>query len=140
MRPNFFLSIPFAITLFFVSYCNRNTASPNSLKSNSIIIQNYYYAKPGKEEEVLQWRIHACEVLEEIGVPAGRVVKCLNLKMNDVTPRDEPDVIAIVEYPDTASLNKASRLIASSNKFRAIEKHMDSLLRDFNRVVGVVQK
>jgi hypothetical protein len=46
-----------------------------SQETNTIVVQNYYYPKPGKQEEVYQWRLHASEVRAKLGLPKGRVLK-----------------------------------------------------------------
>ncbi len=33
------------------------------------------YARPGMEAEVLEWRLHACDVLEKLGTTRGRVLR-----------------------------------------------------------------
>jgi hypothetical protein len=42
--------------------------------------QECYFAKPGKAEEVYQWRLHVSEVLEKVGVPRGARVSMLAWK------------------------------------------------------------
>ncbi len=117
--------------------CNNNTN--NSSKENTIVIQNYYYAKPGKEKEVLEWRIHACDVLKKIGVRPGRVMKCV--KRNDyASPTNMPDVIWIGEYPDQATIDREWDLVRSTGKFEPVMEHMATLVRDFKRIRSEVQK
>ncbi|HEY5824057.1 MAG TPA: hypothetical protein VIT44_06825 [Cyclobacteriaceae bacterium] len=40
-----------------------------------IVIQNHYYPKQGKDQEVYEWRLHASEVRAKLGLPKGRVLK-----------------------------------------------------------------
>lgn len=106
--------------------------------SPTVVIQNYYYAKPGKADEVLQWRIHACAVLKEMGVRPGRVLKPVPKNYKDATIQDVPDAIWMVEYPDTVVMREEAKKVMSTGKFEPVMKHMDSLCKDFKRIYSVV--
>jgi hypothetical protein len=45
-------------------------------QTQRFIVQNNYWALPGKAEEVFQWRIHASDVRERLGLPRGQVLRC----------------------------------------------------------------
>ena len=60
------------LTLLLVCTCAY------SQPSKPIVVQNYYYPKPGNEEAVYQWRLHASDVRTKLGLPAGRVLKKLS--------------------------------------------------------------
>ena len=45
----------------------------NSLQSGNIVVTNWYFAAAGKNQAVLDQRIHASNVIIELGWPAGRV-------------------------------------------------------------------
>ena len=44
-------------------------------QTQRFIVQNNYWALPGKAEEVFQWRIHASDVRERLGLPRGQVLR-----------------------------------------------------------------
>ncbi len=47
-------------------------SAPNaSDPSTRLVVQNYCYAKPGKVDEVYQWRLHASEVRARLGLARG---------------------------------------------------------------------
>lgn len=69
------------------------------------VVQMCYYAQPGKEQEVLENRLHASAVLAASGVTRGRVMARID------SPRatrnaDDPDVVWEGEFPDSASLQR----------------------------------
>ena len=41
-------------------------------QTQRFIVQNNYWALPGKAEEVFQWRIHASDVRERLGLPEAK--------------------------------------------------------------------
>ena len=43
--------------------------------AGTIVEQDGYFALPGKAEEVYQVRVQACDVLEKLGLPRGRVLR-----------------------------------------------------------------
>lgn len=45
-----------------------------SFADQKILVQNHYYPKPGKFDEVLALRIAASKLLKEFGMTSGRVV------------------------------------------------------------------
>jgi len=108
-------------------------ADPDSTARGAIIVENYYYAKPGKEAEVLSWRLHVCDIIEKLGCKRGRVLRRLNAGKGDEVDADAPDVVWQVEYPDQESLARdVQKELASAEMKEAIE-HMRPLLRKFER-------
>lgn len=98
-----------------------------------IIVQNDYYAKPGKGEEVYLWRIHASDVREKLGLRRGRVLR----RIGDST--QQPDVIWECEYPNAASREAEVIVLGSNEEFDAVVKHMETLIQHFDRTSWQVE-
>ena len=97
-------------------------------QTQRFIVQNNYWALPGKAEEVFQWRIHASDVRERLGLPRGQV---LRRQGNSETL---PDVIWQMEYQDEAE-RLADIKVADVPEFQEVQKHMSTLTRRFERIV-----
>jgi hypothetical protein len=95
--------------------------APNSPRR--IVFQNRYYAKPGKEDEVYQWRVHACDVLEQLGLPRGQVFRG--------SGGDQPDVIWQLELEPEAVERVLKRQAEVIKQFEPIMEHMGTLVRSF---------
>ena len=48
-------------------------SAPNA--GSTIVEQTWYFSLPGKAEEVYRLRLHACDVLEKLGLPRGHVLR-----------------------------------------------------------------
>jgi hypothetical protein len=97
--------------------------------SQRLVIQNFYYALPGKAQEVYELRLRASEVRGALGLPRGRVLR----RMPDQTEKSLPDVEWECEYLSVAAREKDVAALEHSEEFTRIEKKMDSLLREFER-------
>ncbi|MFL6603559.1 MAG: hypothetical protein ACJ8R9_19840 [Steroidobacteraceae bacterium] len=106
------------------------------MPSKRIVVENYYYALPGKSQEVYELRLHASEVRASLGLPRGRVLR----RMQDATKSTLPDVIWECEYPTTAAREDDVAALGHSQEFSHIEKKMDSLLRDFQRALFTISE
>jgi hypothetical protein len=91
--------------------------------TGTIIEQDQYFALPGKAEEVYQWRIRACDVLEKLGLPRGHVLRLLG---NSDTL---PDVMWQLEFPDDAARQQNLKVRLESSEFTAVRDHMKTLIR-----------
>lgn len=98
-----------------------------------IIVQNYYYAKPGKAEEVYSWRIHASDVREKLGLRRGRVLR----RIGDSTK--QPDVIWECEYPNGAIREAELKVLENNGEFNEVVKHMETLIAHFDRTSWQVE-
>lgn len=96
--------------------------------SKPILIQNYYYPKPEKEKEVYEWRLHASEVREKLGLPKGRVLKKIN-------GTSGPYVIWECEYASLEAREKDIELLDKSEEFKKVQEHMSTLIEKFERSV-----
>ncbi|HVT59815.1 MAG TPA: hypothetical protein VHR45_15615 [Thermoanaerobaculia bacterium] len=90
--------------------------------TSTIIEQTEYFALPGKAEEVYQWRIQACDVLEKIGLPRGHV---LRRQGNSDTLAD---VMWQIEYPDETARQRNLKIRLESAEFAAVRDHMKTLI------------
>jgi hypothetical protein len=120
-------------------YCSTDGAQSQG-RTPSIVVQNYYYARPGKAEEVYQWRLHASDVRAKLGLARGRVLRrAPGEKAGDDSheggPHDVPDVIWECDYPNPEARAADIARLDNSKEFDAVEKHMDSLIRGFRRVI-----
>jgi hypothetical protein len=88
-----------------------------------VIVQNRYFAKPGKGDEVYQWRLHACDVIEKLGSPRGIVLRGRG--------DNEPDAIWQVEFQTREAARTMSAAVTATPEFKAVEAHMGTLIRRF---------
>ncbi len=90
--------------------------------ANTIVEQTAYFALPGKAEDVYRLRLHACDVLEKLGLPRGHV---LRRQGNSETL---PDVMWLMEYPDEAAHQRNLKIRLESSEFTAIRDQMKTLI------------
>lgn len=99
--------------------------------TDTILVQNLYFPKPGKEEEVYQWRLHASDVRAKLGLPKGRVLKKLS-------GTGGPFVIWECEYPSLEAREKDVTVLDQSDEFKQVQAHMSTLLDKFERFVFAI--
>lgn len=92
-----------------------------------IVSFNFYYARPGREDAVLQQRLRACEVRENLGIPRGRVLA----RTTDAAAL--PDVIWEQPFDDVAGHHADMAVRAASPAFESIRAGMRELCRRFER-------
>jgi hypothetical protein len=126
--PLALLALLFALSL---SFATEQTES-NKESPGAIVVQNYYYAQPGKEAEMLSWRLHVCDILDKLGCKRGRVLRRLKSE-GDKVDADDPDVVWEAEFPDQDSLARDMQKESASGEFKAAREHMGTLLRKFER-------
>jgi hypothetical protein len=103
--------------------CGQTAPRAGDSASGIIIEQDGYFALPGKAEEVYQWRIHACDVMEKMGLPRGRVFR--RYGNSDTLP----GVIWQMEYPDDAARQRSLKIRLDSVDFTEVRQHMGTLIR-----------
>jgi hypothetical protein len=108
----------------------RDSTEERREQSRATVLQNYYYAQPGKEAEVLNLRLHASDILKKLGVRSGRVLHRLKNRF-DITTTEDPDVVWECEFPDEASLKHDVQIVRASEEFDAVQKQMSVVLRNF---------
>ncbi|MVM29314.1 hypothetical protein GO755_04660 [Spirosoma sp. HMF4905] len=101
--------------------------------TDTILVQNLYFPKPGKEEEVFKWRLHASEVRAKLGLPKGRVLKKLS-------GSGGPFVIWECQYPSLEAREKDVTILDKSDEFKEVQAHMSTLLDKFERYVFAIHK
>ncbi len=94
-----------------------------------IVVLNMYYANPGKADEVLQTRLQASNIREQMGLPRGRVLK----RINDA--ENLPDVMWACEYADIAAHDADMASRAGSDSFEGIRDRMRTVLQRFERTL-----
>jgi hypothetical protein len=103
-----------------------------------IVVQNYYYALPGKSEEVYRLRLHASEVRASLGLARGRVLR----RAADPTAKAPnpplPDVIWECDYASASARESDVEALGRSEEFQRIETRMDSLLGHFQRALFTI--
>ena len=99
--------------------------------TGTILVQNLYFPKPGKEEEVYQWRLHASDVRAKLGLPKGRVLKKLS-------GTGGPYVIWECEYSSLEAREKDVTILDKSDEFKQVQAHMSTLLDKFERSVFTI--
>lgn len=100
-------------------------------EAKPIVVQNLYYPKSGKEEQVFQWRLHASEVRVKLGLPAGRVFRKIS---GDATYY----VVWECDYPSPAAREADVRKIDQSPEFTKVQEHMGTLIQKFKRNIWEV--
>jgi len=95
-----------------------------------IVVQNYYFALPGKANDVYELRLHASDVRASLGLPRGRVLRRTG---DPGSSTDLPDVICECEYPSIAARERDVAALGRSQQFELVEKRMDTLLQKFKR-------
>jgi hypothetical protein len=110
-------------------------------QTQTFIVQNSYWALPGKAEEVFQWRIHACDVRERLGLLRGQVLRrdglsklATSLERPEGAPSVLPNVIWQIEYQSEAD-RLADTKATSVPEFREVQEHMSTLISRFERSV-----
>jgi hypothetical protein len=111
---------------------------PATPAGRAIVVQNFYYALPGKADEVYRWRLHASEVRARLGLAVGRVLKRTPAPGDDAKEADLPDVVWECEYPDANARAADVARLDASREFDPVEAHMQTLIRQFRRAVFTV--
>jgi hypothetical protein len=113
--------------------------SPVASPVRTVIVQNYYFARADKADEVFRWRLHASDVRVALGLPRGRVLRRLASPAGDTDSAAAPDVIWECEYPNTQARDADVARLGQSDEFRQVEAHMDTLIREFRRGIYEAQ-
>ena len=96
-------------------------------EDHSITVQNYYWAKEGKIDEVYAHRLYASEVRDSLGLAVGRVLKRIENK------GELSHVIWECEYPSEAARKEDLRLLTESGAFDKVTEKMGTLINKFER-------
>lgn len=127
------------ITLLVLNCCGGSAMSEapadvGAAGSRTFVVQNYYYALPGKARDVYLWRLHASDVRAKLGLSRGRVLRRRPDPTTDKLLPALPDVIWECDYSSPEAREADVARLDKSKEFDEVEKHMDTLIRDFRRV------
>jgi hypothetical protein len=111
---------------------------PATAAGKAIVVQNFYYALPGKADEVYRWRLHATEVRARLGLVVGRVLRRTPVSGADGEDAELPDVVWECEYPNAQARAADVARLGASREFDEVEAHMQTLIRRFRRAVFTV--
>ena len=128
----------FGITLFAAIPAAAPARSTAAQPAQMIVAQNYYYAKPGKVDEVYRWRLHASDVRARLGFARGRVLR--HIHKPGARNSDVPDVVWECVYPSEAARARDYAAVTANPEFQGVEKHMLTLLRRFEAGAYEVQE
>lgn len=112
--------------------------TPATAAGKVIVVQNFYYALPGKADEVYRWRLHASEVRARLGLAVGRVLRRTPPSGHETEDADLPDVVWECEYPNAEARAADVARLDASREFEPVEAHMQTLIRQFRRAVFTV--
>lgn len=107
-------------------------AAADPAQPRSIVEQNYYYPKPGLEDEVLRTREEASRIRQKIGLGAGRIL------VQNTPKKGAAYVIWQNEYETIGAREADMQARAESKEFEAIRAKMRTLIDNFERTVWIV--
>ena len=100
---------------------------------NTIVVQNYYWAKEGKAQEVYEHRLYASEVRKKLGLKVGRVLK--RMRIDGMLSH----VIWECEYSSWDEREEDVRKLSESGAFEEVTKKMRTLIDKFDRGVYLIK-
>ena len=115
------------LALGMILSCSQHTQESKESNEERILIQNYYWAKEGKIEEVYQHRLYASQVRQELGLAVGRVLK------RTTNDGELPNVIWECEYESEEARQEDIRKLGESGAFDAVQEKMSTLIDKFDR-------
>ena len=139
--PRLALFIPLLVLTTWIGPANDVRAlagTPATAAAEPIVVQNFYYALPGKADEVYRWRLHASEVRARLGLAVGRVLRRTPASPGETEDADLPDVVWECEYPNAKARTADIARLDASGEFKPVEAHMDTLVRQFRRAVFTI--
>lgn len=118
--------------LKFFFFCALLLVANFSYSHEKFLIQNLYFPKPGKEEAVYQLRLKASQVITQLGLHKGRVLKREKLS-------DRPYVMWECDFNSKEDRKKFTETLKKSPAFLKIERRMGLLVDRFERVTWIRQ-
>jgi hypothetical protein len=126
MKPALLLAV---VTLWcLIAAAAGSMAQQQTASGTTTVVQMSYYALPGKEQEVLNIRLSACDVLEKNGVTRGRVLTRTD-GLRETKQGDSPDVVWEGEFSDGASLARYEEIASKHPDFIAAVQKMRTVTR-----------
>jgi hypothetical protein len=118
----------------------EKTSAESHNPKSGIIVQNQYYAYPGKADELYQWLLDGTNLRSKLGFARGRVFRPMTAA-DDRSGSDElPDVVWEGEYADVAARERDFRGAMANPEFQVVHEHMDAFVRRFTRATYSVSK
>src|SRR5450432_965964 len=93
-----------------------------TLPPDKVVVQNYYYAKPGRADEVYRWRLHASDVRVNLGFARGRVLRGIDSIDQEGDAKERPDVIWECDYASMADRERESKALGTSDEFKKVQE------------------
>ena len=113
-----------------------------SYVNNKITVQNYYYPKMGKFNEVLSLRVKASKVLKEFGLKSGQVmVARMTTDTAKGTKGEIAPIIWRVEYQSLKALKAELKTFTPKKSLRFKKEILDKvrpLLKRFKRTSNYI--
>jgi hypothetical protein len=126
MKPTLLLAV---VSLWcLTAAASGSMAQQQTGSGTTTVVQMSYYALPGKEQEVLNIRLSACDVLEKNGVTRGRVLTRSD-GLRETKQGDTPDVVWEGEFSDAASLTRYEEIASKHPDFIAAVQKMRTVTR-----------
>jgi hypothetical protein len=126
MKPALLLAV---VSLWcLIAAAAGSMAQQQTGSGTTTVVQLSYYALPGKEQEVLNIRLSACDVLEKNGVTRGRVLTRSHC-LRETKQGDTPDVVWEGEFSDAASLTRYEEIASKHPDFIAAVQKMRTVTR-----------
>lgn len=98
----------------------------------AIVVQNWYFIRPGREAEALEVRRDASRVRRDAGRPVGRIL------IPAASGPEIPTFIWECGYADDAHRAADAAWADASPEFSAVRARMGTLLERFERIAFVV--
>lgn len=117
------------LTLLFVLGILCSCTHTESKNENTILVQNYYWAKDGNIDAVYKHRLYASHVRDSLGLAVGRVLKRIG------TEGELSHVIWECEYANEAARVEDVRKLTETGAFDPVTEKMGTLIAKFARGV-----
>jgi hypothetical protein len=98
----------------------------------TVVVQNWYFIRAGREDEALRVRRDASGVRRGAGQPVGRIL------LPSAPGEGIPTFIWECEYSDMAARTADAAWADASPAFGAVRERMGALLERFERIAFVV--
>jgi len=99
-----------------------------------LVVQNWYFIRPGSEEEALTVRRNASQVRREADRPVGRIL------LPAAFAAGIPTFIWECDYSDRAAREMDAAWADASPEFSAVRERMGRLLERFERITFTIDR
>ncbi len=119
----------FQRTVWFEAHC-ADEAWPTG-EAATVTVLNAYHPLAGNQDRVLAQRVHASEVRQTLGYPAGRTLS--RVSPQGLAKGAIPQVLWQMNYPDVQSRRGDFEAVTATAAFQEVTRSMRELLSDFER-------